>query len=225
MILTKAYKTFVMACTIIVLIGCVAVIVRLKLQVSTLSTKADNYKQLLETRKAKIAARENRVTKLSETIEKIQEGNKKYNVNVPSLSKTEVYVVSRLAVEFEERNKYSLKAEWILAMIQQESLYNKYAISNHKCVGLMQLYPPTAKRVATKHNFKYNNLQDVRTNVQLGIWYIEDLLDMTDGNILLSLHMYNWGESTTAKLGANEYPYEVQKWKKRITGGSMWRRS
>jgi soluble lytic murein transglycosylase-like protein len=197
----------------------------LESKVDGLSSKAEFYKQLLETRKAKIAAREDRIEHLSRTIRKIQEGNKKYRISVPSLTKTEIYVVSRLAVEFEERNKYSLKAEWILAMIQQESLYNKYAISNHKCVGLMQLYPPTAERVATKHNFKYNNLQDVRTNVQLGIWYIEDLLDLTEGDILLSLHMYNWGEFTTTELGANEYPYKVQKWEKRITGGFAWTRS
>lgn len=157
-----------------------------------------------------------RIKGLVDTIEKFQSGNAKYKISVPVLSKTEIYVIANLSVDFEERNKFGLKAEWILAIIQQESLYNKYAISSHRCVGLMQLFPATAERVAKQRDFPYTNLEDVRTNIQIGIWYFEDILEMTGGNVLLSLHMYNWGENTSAKLGANSYPYRVQNWHEKI---------
>ncbi|MDY6957545.1 MAG: lytic transglycosylase domain-containing protein [Halobacteriota archaeon] len=179
---------------------------RLQKELAEKEAQIQVYKQAAE----KAEKRSERVSNLVKTIKEIQSGNKSYSSQIPLLTNTEIHVVADLAVDFEDRNKWGASAEWILAIIQQESLYHKYAISSHKCVGLMQLYPETAERVASSRSFEYNNLRDVRTNVQIGIWYFEDILDMTNGNVLLSLHKYNWGENTVVALGTNDYPYRVK---------------
>ncbi len=83
-----------------------------------------------------------------------------------------------------------------LAVARKESAFRPDARSAVGAVGLMQLMPSTAKRVA---KFSPNpigklELTDPNVNTQLGATYLRELLDMHSGNEVLVAASYNAGE-------------------------------
>jgi len=86
----------------------------------------------------------------------------------------------------------------VAGLIREESLYSARAVSPVGAVGLMQLMPATAKRVAHQLNlsdseFEPNRLYQPKPNIRLGTHYLGQLLHEFQGNIIYSLAAYNAG--------------------------------
>jgi soluble lytic murein transglycosylase len=92
--------------------------------------------------------------------------------------------------------------DWILAIIRQESLFRKDAISRADARGLMQMQPATAVAVAKRWHFaapSRDALFDPDISVPLGAAYVRELLDRYGNQLDLSLAAYNAGPVSVAR--------------------------
>jgi soluble lytic murein transglycosylase len=90
----------------------------------------------------------------------------------------------------------------VAALIRQESLFDPEAVSAAGARGLMQLMPSTARRIAQADGVPAPTpaaLQDVATNVALGVTHFARLLARYDGSAIKALAAYNGGEEAVAK--------------------------
>ena len=93
-------------------------------------------------------------------------------------------------------------ADWILALIRQESLFRKDAVSRADARGLMQMQPATADLVARRWHLpapKRDSLFDPTVAVRLGAAYLRELLDRYGNQLDLSLAAYNAGPISVAR--------------------------
>ena len=86
----------------------------------------------------------------------------------------------------------------VAGLIREESLYSARVVSPVGAIGLMQLMPATAKKVARQlglHNSDYDpqGLYEPEQNIQLGTYYLGQLLNEFQGNIIYSVAAYNAG--------------------------------
>lgn len=84
----------------------------------------------------------------------------------------------------------------VLALIRQESGFDRRAVSGSNAQGMMQLLPSTAESVARKLGIAYSRdrlTDDPVYNIRLGSAYFADLLDRFDGAAALALAGYNGG--------------------------------
>lgn len=91
----------------------------------------------------------------------------------------------------------------VLAVIRQESGFDRRAISSAGARGMMQLMPATAKRVAKDLSVPYSRLkliEDPGYNIRLGGAYLDRMLDRFGGSAPLALAAYNAG------------PHRVTRW-------------
>jgi peptidoglycan lytic transglycosylase len=96
----------------------------------------------------------------------------------------------------------SVPSDWILAVIRQESLFRKDALSRADARGLMQLQPPTATAVARRWHLPVPNrdsLFDPAVAVPLGAAYMRELLDRYGNQLDLTLAAYNAGPVSVAR--------------------------
>ncbi|HWJ36123.1 MAG TPA: transglycosylase SLT domain-containing protein [Steroidobacteraceae bacterium] len=104
--------------------------------------------------------------------------------------------------------------DWILAIMRQESLFRKDAVSRADARGLMQMQPATAAAVARRWHLAPPNresLFDPPVAVRLGAMYVRELLDRYRGQLDQSLAAYNAGPQSVARwLPAN--PVDADVW-------------
>lgn len=94
----------------------------------------------------------------------------------------------------------------VFAIIRQESRFDTKAQSHAGARGLMQLMPYTAKHMARQLKLRYSKSRlksDPDYNIQLGSYFINQLLERFDGSKVLSIASYNAG------------PANVRRWVKR----------
>jgi soluble lytic murein transglycosylase len=115
--------------------------------------------------------------------------------------------------------------EVVLAIIRQESEFDKDALSGAGARGLMQLMPSTAKYVAKRLGIKYDKsrlVSDVNYNITLGSAYLADRINIFDGSYVLAFASYNAGEGNVKKwIKKNGDPrnmklYDVIDWVEKI---------
>ena len=103
---------------------------------------------------------------------------------------------------------WTLDKALVYAFVRQESCFNRYAESSVGAVGLMQIMPNTAKELAKKMNYNWNErkLREAEYNLSLGQNYIRQLLDDPEinKNLMFTAVAYNAG------------PGNLAKWKKRM---------
>jgi soluble lytic murein transglycosylase len=95
----------------------------------------------------------------------------------------------------------------VLALIRQESLFDARARSPAAALGLMQLIPPTAARVAKQIGLpapSQEKLFEPEVNLTLGTQYLKDLLQRYSNNWFKAIAAYNAGEAA------------VDRWEKEI---------
>lgn len=95
-----------------------------------------------------------------------------------------------------ERLPHPVEPAMILAMIRQESEFDRAAVSPAGARGLMQLMPGTAKQVAASLDLPYSPdrlTRDPAYNVKLGRAYLSKLLGSFDGSVALASAAYNAG--------------------------------
>ena len=144
-------------------------------------------------------------------------GNKTYyNIPVPSLfsSSSTAVSYSRRVQEFwpiisETSSRHGVDAELVKAVIQIESNYNHRAISKKGAMGLMQLMPGTANRYGVKQAF------DPKQNVEGGVRYLRDLLDLFR-DTKLALAAYNAGEGAVQRYNGIPNYTETQNYVRKV---------
>lgn len=89
-----------------------------------------------------------------------------------------------------------LEEAWVYGLVRQESRFVVDARSSAGAQGLMQLMPSTARQVARRlrlPGFQRHHVISVDTNINLGTYYMRQLLDDLDNQIVLASAGYNAG--------------------------------
>jgi soluble lytic murein transglycosylase len=101
--------------------------------------------------------------------------------------------------------KYSPTGEnppyYLYTIMQKESAYNPHDVSYADAIGLLQMIPPTSRRVALRIDAPYTDdvLYDPEGNIRFGAWYIGHLLQKFKGQIALGAGSYNAGPRAMMK--------------------------
>lgn len=104
-----------------------------------------------------------------------------------------------------EAKRAGIDPQLVLALIQVESGFRKYAISAAGARGYMQVMPFWVELIGGKND----NLFHLRTNLRYGCTILRYYLDNENGDLFRALGRYN------GSLGDPEYPYAVQSaWEK-----------
>jgi len=108
-------------------------------------------------------------------------------------------------VHFEAKNN-GLDPQLVLAVIEVESGFRKYAVSSASARGYMQVMPFWTREAGRPGD----NLFNLRTNVIYGCWILGHYMDREKNDLFRALGRYN------GSLGQAEYPNLVMAaWKKR----------
>ena len=97
-----------------------------------------------------------------------------------------------------ESKKHKLDPYLLLSIIRAESRYRKDALSPVGALGLMQIMPFTAMRIAEDlgdGKFQLNSLLDPQENIRYGAFYFGKLLHFYGDNVAVALAAYNAGPS------------------------------
>jgi soluble lytic murein transglycosylase-like protein len=97
----------------------------------------------------------------------------------------------------------------VRALIQVESNYQPRARSSKGAMGLMQIMPATARE------YRVRNPYDPKTNIEVGVKRLKDLLDRW-GAVDLALAAYNAGEGAVQKFRGIPPYRETQSYVSRI---------
>ncbi len=99
----------------------------------------------------------------------------------------------------------------VAGIIREESLYNPKALSPVGAMGLMQLMPETANRIARRLGLARVGRKDLLqgdVNVRLGVAYVGQLLRDYQGNLIRAVAAYNAGPAAVkrwiAKFGKRD---------------------
>jgi soluble lytic murein transglycosylase len=104
-----------------------------------------------------------------------------------------------LAAIVRESRRNGLDPLLVAAVIQVESHFDPFAVSNVGACGLMQLMPPTAKELSGEE-LKAKHLFNPVLNIELGTAYIARLFDRFGGDLRRALIAYNAGPSVARSL-------------------------
>jgi soluble lytic murein transglycosylase-like protein len=111
---------------------------------------------------------------------------------------------------YEMSIKYDVAYSLLLSLADVESSFNPKAVSSANCVGLLQLRPSTAKRIAKDLGVKKYNLKNPKDSILFGTYYIDYLRDQwlskgysEEDAYVLTIISYNRGIA-----GANEWVKE-----------------
>lgn len=105
----------------------------------------------------------------------------------------------------EQARRNNVRASLVRAVIQVESAFNRWAVSDKGAMGLMQLMPATARKLGVKNAF------NPAENIAGGVAYLRELLDRYDGDEQLALAAYNAGPGAVDKYGHAVPPYRETK--------------
>lgn len=102
-----------------------------------------------------------------------------------------------------EANKYNLDPFIIIAIMYQESRFNKDAIGGAGEIGLMQVMPSTAEKMAQQMGWHNYSLHIIEDNIQIGTRYLIYCLNRTTEYTQSSLENMDYGLSAYNRgLGA-----------------------
>ncbi len=98
-----------------------------------------------------------------------------------------------------EARRAQLTPELVLAVIEVESRFDRFAISRSGAQGLMQIMPFWLREIGKSDD----NLFHVRTNLRMGCTILKFYLDRDRGNLIDALGRYN------GSYGKPDYPMRV----------------
>jgi len=100
-----------------------------------------------------------------------------------------------------EASRAALDPELVLAVINVESNFDRFAISSAGAQGLMQIMPFWLDEIGQPED----NLMDIRTNIRFGCTILSHYLKREKGNMYRALARYN------GSVGKGWYPNRVYK--------------
>jgi soluble lytic murein transglycosylase-like protein len=98
--------------------------------------------------------------------------------------------------------RHGVEPALVKAVIQVESNYNDHAVSHVGASGLMQLMPATAARYGVASIF------EPAQNIEGGVRYLKDLLQLFNSDLRLTIAAYNAGENRVQRL--NDVPQFIE---------------
>jgi soluble lytic murein transglycosylase len=104
--------------------------------------------------------------------------------------------------------------DWLFAIMRQESLFRKDAVSRAEARGLMQMQPATAAAVARRWHLPpptRDGLFEPSVALRLGAGYVHELLDKYRGQLAPSLAAYNAGPMSVSRWLPND-PIDADVW-------------
>ena len=128
--------------------------------------------------------------------------------------------------------KYNIDPMLIFSVITVESSLDKNAVSPMGARGLMQLLPATAKSISEEMGVAYNGhktLNDVRTNINLGTYYLSKLSEKYNNNMKLYLAAYNYGPEQVDRMIKEDggipggYSHKIIKTYNKLSPYASWR--
>lgn len=104
--------------------------------------------------------------------------------------------------EYAEKRK--LDPYLVMALVRQESAYNPDAKSSAGALGLMQIMPATGRELGGRFytGFNTGRLTNPEVNIELGTYYLRQVINLLDGNVELALAGYNGGPYRMRRLRA-----------------------
>jgi soluble lytic murein transglycosylase len=99
-------------------------------------------------------------------------------------------------------SRHNLDAPLIYGVMRQESMLDKNALSSAGAMGLMQLMPDTAKKVAKDLNESWRSSYDLykpEVNIHFGAYYFKDLLQRFGSHVAVTSAAYNAGPNRANK--------------------------
>ncbi|CUT17281.1 MULTISPECIES: lytic transglycosylase domain-containing protein [Candidatus Ichthyocystis] len=104
-----------------------------------------------------------------------------------------------LTAVHKESIRFGLDPQFVLAVIQVESGFKKYAVSSTGAQGYMQIMPFWRKFIGSSKD----NLFDLHTSIRYGCLILRYYIDQEKGDVLRALQRYNGSK------GSIDYPYRV----------------
>src|SRR5215472_12239464 len=114
---------------------------------------------------------------------------------------------------------YQVPVELVAAIIDEESGWNPYAVSNKGAAGIMQLMPATARRFGVRNRFV------VEENIRGGVVYLDWLKQRFHGDLRLITAAYYVGEVIISSRGLEYSSPDAQGYVKRIARRYRLRRA
>ena len=130
----------------------------------------------------------------------VDDGQKQFLTDV-------MYPVPHWKIIRREAARFNVDPMLVLAVIRQESRFDTEVVSRVDARGLMQIIPPTGKRISQKlsmNDYSDEQLHDPRINIRMGVFHLSTLLRKTGGELAPALASYNAGMRV------------VKKWLKRL---------
>ncbi len=103
------------------------------------------------------------------------------------------YRIELLRLIHLEATRSGIAPELVMGLIQVESSFNRYAVSNRGARGLMQLMPFWMKEIGHPTDDLFNPA----TNLKYGCIVLKHYLRRTNGHVDRALGMYNGSTATT----------------------------
>jgi soluble lytic murein transglycosylase-like protein len=113
---------------------------------------------------------------------------------------------------------YRVPVELVEAIIDEESSWNPYAVSNKGAAGIMQLMPGTAIRFGVHNRFRLDE------NIHGGVAYLAWLNRRFGGDLRLITAAYYVGEYPISLRGLDYSSPDVQGYVKRVAARYRFRR-
>lgn len=99
--------------------------------------------------------------------------------------------IRSLIIEYAKQTNY-VKPSLALAVAQVESNFNANAVSSKGAIGVMQIMPRTA---LYEFGVAKNSLFNPKTNIKIGIKFLDQLIIKYNGRIDIALSHYNGGSA------------------------------
>lgn len=111
-------------------------------------------------------------------------------------------------------DREKLDLHWLYAIARQESAFSEKAVSPAGAMGIMQIMPGTARKIARQTGRRYDREQmfEAQHSIPMGASYLGELLDTFNGNRILATAAYNVGPGAVQRVLARqlqEYPFDI----------------
>ncbi len=116
------------------------------------------------------------------------------------------YLAPYRAVMRQHIQENGLEEAWVYGLMRQESRFVTSARSGVGAMGLMQVMPTTARWIARKlglKDYRSELLQQLDTNLLLGMYYMKNMLSSLDGSPVLASAAYNAGPGRARRWRAS----------------------